>query len=104
MKEAFGQMKRIIREEGVAAVVFAHKDTNRWEALASALVHAGWRVTASWPIATERAHRMRAEGFAALQTSVHLVCRPRPGDAPVGDWADVLRELPKRVGDWMERL
>jgi hypothetical protein len=22
----------------------------------------------------------------------------------VGDWADVLRELPKRVGDWMERL
>jgi hypothetical protein len=24
--------------------------------------------------------------------------------APVGDWGDVLRELPKRVGDWMERL
>ena len=41
---------------------------------------------------------------AALATSVHLVCRPRPVDAPVGDWADVLRELPNRVGDWMERL
>ena len=25
-------------------------------------------------------------------------------DAPVGDWADVLRELPVRVGDWMQRL
>ncbi|MEW6424640.1 MAG: hypothetical protein AB1523_07810 [Bacillota bacterium] len=36
--------------------------------------------------------------------SVHLVCRPRPENAPVGDWADVLRELPQRVGDWMERL
>src|SRR5262249_731049 len=23
---------------------------------------------------------------------------------PVGDWAAVLRELPTRVGDWMERL
>jgi hypothetical protein len=23
---------------------------------------------------------------------------------PVGDWANVLRELPNRVGDWMERL
>ena len=22
----------------------------------------------------------------------------------VGDWADILRELPRRVGDWMERL
>ena len=36
--------------------------------------------------------------------SVHLVCRPRPESASVGDWAEVLRELPARVGDWMERL
>ena len=40
---------------------------------------------------------------AALATSVHLVCRPRTEDR-IGDWSDVLRELPKRVGDWMERL
>ncbi|MBW2309254.1 MAG: hypothetical protein JRG73_20215 [Deltaproteobacteria bacterium] len=41
---------------------------------------------------------------AALATSVHLVCRPRPENALVGDWGNVLRELPGRVGDWMERL
>ena len=48
--------------------------------------------------------RLRARDSAALATSVHLISRPRPDDAPVGDWADVLRELPARVGDWMERL
>lgn len=32
------------------------------------------------------------------------MCRPRPDDAGIGDWANVLRELPSRVGDWMERL
>ncbi len=104
MKEAFSQMKRIIREDGVGSVVFAHKETDRWEALVSALVDAGWRTTGSWPIATERKQRMRGQGYAALETSVHLVCRPRSDDAPVGDWGEVLRELPKRVGDWMERL
>lgn len=104
MYKAFVQMKRVIREDGVASVVFAHKDTDRWEALISALINAGWRTTASWPIMTERLIRVRAKGVAALQTSVHLVCRPRPEGAPVGDWASVLRELPKRVGDWMERL
>ena len=104
MYEAFAQMKRVIREDGVASVVFAHKDTDRWEALVSALVQAGWRTTGSWPIATERRQRMRGQGYAALETSVHLVCRPRPEDAPVGDWGEVLRELPQRVGDWMERL
>src|SRR5690606_21891925 len=61
-------------------------------------------ITASWPVATEMGTRLRARDSAALATSVHLVCRPRSSDAPVGDWADVLRELPKRVGDWMERL
>ncbi len=104
MYEAFAQMKRVIRDDGVASVVFAHKDTDRWEALISALVQAGWRTTGSWPIATERRQRMRGQGYAALETSVHLVCRPRPEGAPVGDWGEVLRKLPKRVGDWMERL
>jgi putative DNA methylase len=104
MKEAFTVMKRAIREEGVGSVVFAHKETDRWEALVSALVEAGWRTTGSWPIATERKQRMRGQGYAALETSVHLVCRPRPEDAPVGDWGEVLRELPRRVGEWMERL
>ena len=47
---------------------------------------------------------MRAKNSAALATSVHLICRPRPEDAPVGDWADVLRALPLRVAAWIERL
>src|SRR3989442_2159958 len=47
---------------------------------------------------------LRARESAALATSVHLICRSRPDDAPVGEWAEILRELPKRVGDWMERL
>jgi len=48
--------------------------------------------------------RLRARDSAALATSVHLVCRPRPDDAPVGDWGEVLRELPQRVGNWIEYL
>jgi putative DNA methylase len=48
--------------------------------------------------------RLRTRESAALATSVHLVCRPRPENTPVGDWGEVLRELPNRVGDWVERL
>jgi len=104
MQEAFTQMKKAIREDGTAAFVFAHKDTDRWEALVSALIKGGWCVTGSWPIETERKGRMRAHESSALATSVHLICRPRPANAPVGEWAMILEELPRRVGDWMERL
>ena len=104
MAHAFADGKRVIKEDGIGTVVFAHQTTEGWEALLSGMVRGGWTITGSWPVATEQAHRLRARDSAALETSVHLVCRPRPKDAPIGDWADVLRELPERVADWMQRL
>jgi putative DNA methylase len=104
MGRAFGEGRRVLSENGVGSVVFAHKTTEGWEALLSGMIHGGWTITGSWPIATEMGSRLRARESAALATSVHLICRPRPEDAPIGDWANVLRELPRRVGDWMDRL
>jgi hypothetical protein len=101
---AFAEGRRIVKDDGLGCVVFAHKTTEGWEALLSGLIKSGWKITGSWPIATERRSRLRSLDSAALATSVHLVCRPRPEKAPVGDWGDVLRELPHRVGEWMERL
>lgn len=103
MALAFAEGRRVLREDGVGSVVFAHKTTEGWEALLSGLVRGGWTITGSWPIATEMGTRLRARESAALATSVHLVCRPRTDDR-VGDWGEVYRELPKRVGDWIERL
>ena len=104
MGDAFAEGRRVLTEEGIGSVVFAHKTTEGWEALLSGMIRGGWTITGSWPIATERVSRLRARDSAALATSVHLICRPRPEDAPIGDWADVLRELPIRVADWIERL
>ena len=104
MARAFAEGRRVLSEDGIGSVVFAHKTTEGWEALLSGMIRGGWTITGSWPLATEMGSRLRARDSAALATSVHLICRPRPEDAPVGEWGDVLRELPKRVGDWIERL
>jgi len=104
MARAFDRGCDIVMPSGIGSVVFAHKTTEGWEALLSGLIGGGWTITGSWPISTEMPNRLRARESAALAASVHLICRPRPDDAGIGDWADVLRELPRRVGDWMERL
>ena len=110
MQEALAEGRRVTIPSGVAVVVFAHKTTQGWEVMLSSLINAGWIVTASWPIDTERSVRPRANESAALASSVHLVCRPREnpdgsvrGDE-IGDWRDVLQELPGRIHDWMPRL
>ncbi len=104
MARAFADGRRVLAGHGVGSVVFAHKTTEGWEALLAGMIRGGWTITGSWPIATELGTRLRARESAALATSIHLTCRPRPADAPIGDWAECLRELPLRVADWMARL
>lgn len=104
VERAFSEGNRILQPDGIGCIVFAHKSTEGWEALLAGIIRAGLAIVASWPVQTEMKARTSARDAASLMGSVNLVCRPRPKDAPVGDWADVLRELPKRVSDWIERL
>jgi putative DNA methylase len=107
MKLALSECRRVLAPEGIAVVVFAHKATAAWEALLQAVVDAGWTITASWPIDTEKGSRLRAMNSAVLGSSIHLVCRPREvgqsGDS-IGDWRTVLEDLPHRIRVWMPRL
>ncbi|HOI54442.1 MAG TPA: DUF1156 domain-containing protein [Phycisphaerae bacterium] len=110
MAQAMAEGRRVLAPTGVGVVVFAHKSTAGWEAQLQAMVDAGWTMTGSWPIDTEMSTRLRAMDSAALASSVHLVCRPRENldgsvrTAEVGDWRDVLSELPKRIHEWLPRL
>jgi len=106
MVKAMTEGCRILSPDGIGCIVFAHKSTNGWEAQLQAMVDAGWTITASWPIDTEMGSRLRAMNSAALASSIHLVVRPHTVNAgsAVGDWRDVLEELPQRINAWLSRL
>lgn len=110
MKVAMSEGRRVLEPRGIGVVVFAHKSTAGWETQLQAMLSAGWTVVASWPIDTELATRLRGMGSAVLASSIHLVLRPRenPDDfvraQTIGDWRDVLAELPRRIHEWMPRL
>lgn len=110
MLRALAEARRITQPQGLGVIVFAHKTTTAWETMLNAVIDAGWIVEASWPIDTEMGSRLRAQDSAVLASSIHLVCRPREDpdggvstDA-IGDWRDVLQELPRRIHEWMPRL
>jgi putative DNA methylase len=110
LTKAFSDGQRVVRADGIGTIVFASKTTASWEAILKAVVDAGWIITGSWPIDTEMEARIAAQGQARLASSVHLVCRPRmksDGSLPaeeIGDWRDVLQQLPRRIHEWMPRL
>jgi len=103
MGRACQESYRVTSPKGVGVFVFASKETPAWEAMLGALTDAGWVITASWPVDTEMGSRLRAKNSAVLASSVHIVARPR-STSTVGDWRDVLSELPQRIHEWMPRL
>lgn len=110
MTMAMIEARRIVGPHGVGVVVFAHKSTSGWEAQLKAMIDASWVITGSWPIDTEMAAKVSGLGQARLASSIHLVCRPRENPDgsvrmnDIGDWRDVLTELPRRIQEWMPRL
>lgn len=109
ISKAFNRLRTILKPDAVGVVVFAHLNTSAWESLLEAVIVAGFRVTAAWPIETERGGRLQAQGTASLQSSIHLVVRPREcvnsaDGHSEGEWRDVIGELPGRIHEWMPRL
>lgn len=58
------------------------KTSTGWHTLLDGLIGAGWEVTATWPVRTEKPGRSVSFDSNALASSIVLACRPRPGDAP----------------------
>jgi putative DNA methylase len=110
MGRAMTEARRVLQPSGIGIIVFAHKSTAGWEAQLQGMMQAGLIVTASWPIDTEREDKVSGIGQARLGSSIHLVCRPRENPDGslradgIGDWRDVLQELPRRIHEWMPRL
>ena len=52
-----------------------------WETFLDAVLRAGFAISGTWPMRTERENRTRNQSSNALASSIVLVCRPRRQDA-----------------------
>src|SRR5207253_10079397 len=71
-----------------------------WETMLEGLIKAGFTITGTWPMRTERPTGVKV-AINALASSIVLVCRPRRVDAPIAsrrEFLNALRsELPKAL-------
>ena len=64
-----------------------------WETFLDAVIEAGFSVTGTWPMRTELGNRMIGQGTNALASSIVLVCRQRPADAPMATRRELVAAL-----------
>lgn len=97
MAQAFSAACKALKPSGRMVIVFAHKNPDAWETLVSAMIRAGFTITASWPIDTEMGGGIRNHNRASLSSSVWLVCRKRPVGAGRGNLKNVRAQMQERI-------
>ena len=107
LMQAFANMRRVIPPEYPLTVYYAFKQeevvveegvaSTGWEVMLAGLMNSGFSIVGTWPMRTELSNRMIASGSNALASSIVLVCRPRPEDAPVISRRDFINALRKEL-------
>lgn len=95
MEEIFAEVHELLNPGGVMTVMFTHREMDAWDTLTSALISAGFTVTATHPIKTEMSDRIGVQGKASADSSILLVGRKHNGDSDTGTtlWEDVEEDI-----------
>jgi adenine-specific DNA methylase len=98
MQKIFTEVRRVLKPDGIMVLMFTHKATGAWDALAKGLVDAGFIITASWPVNTEAEGSLHIKEKNAAKSTIFLVCRPRPdAGSEITYWEDVQPQVKGKV-------
>lgn len=113
MLSACKQMNLYAREDIPVTIYYAYKQSDAdsdgaassgWETMLSAVVNAGFTITGTWPVRTESPGRSIAQGTNALASSIVLVCRKRPEDAPQTTRRNLINILRRELRPALKKL
>ena len=115
-EEGLNKTLRLIRQRCTddypSSIFYAYKQQEEehggqtstgWETMLNALISSGFHVIGTWPIRTERPTGLKVN-VNALASSVILVCRPRPEDAPSITRQQFLDELADEMPKALDQL
>jgi adenine-specific DNA methylase len=98
--DSFKEMYRILKYDGLATIVYAHKTIKGWEAMLNSLISAGFVVTASWPLHTEKT---KWAAKASLASSIYMVCRKTKKEK-VGFFNEIRGKIQERVEEKLKQF
>ncbi len=75
-----------------------------WETMLSAIIQAGFSITGTWPMSTERTGRTIGNGTNALASSIVLVCRKRSENARTCTRRDFITALKRELKPALQKL
>ena len=115
LSKAFQHMKDRTHQDYPVTIYYAFKQSETdgedgsvastgWETMLEGLLKAGFQITGTLPMRTERSARNIAIGTNALASSIVLVCRPRPDNTDIATRRDFIAALRSELPDALRNL
>lgn len=112
MLETCKQIYKYTKNDIPVTIYYAYKqsdfnpsgDASGWESMLNAIIQAGFAITGTWPIKTESPGRILARGTNALASSIVLVCRKRPENAPKTSRRNLIAQLRRELHPALKKL
>jgi putative DNA methylase len=120
LRKAFGRMNGMAHSDYPLTVYYAFKQSETedsdddkgnavvsstgWETMLEGLIKSDFSIGGTWPMRTELSNRSVGLGTNALASSIVLVCRPRPADAPKASRRQFLNELKRDLPQALKLL
>lgn len=103
LKKSFLEINRVLKPEGIATIVYAHKTTDGWETVINSILDSGLTVVSSWPLSTEMSMRLNAKRTASLASSIYIICR-KVQKVDIGFFKDIRKEIIDYVPKKLDQL
>lgn len=114
MLETCKQIYKYAKDDIPVTIYYAYKQSETdedegtsssgWETMLKAIIDAGFAITGTWPMRTEQAYRAVSMGTNALASSIVLVCRKRPEDAPQTTRRNLINILRRELRPALKKL
>ncbi|GAB3041073.1 hypothetical protein GCM10025298_33210 [Natronobiforma cellulositropha] len=104
LTNVFDQANQKLKDDGIMAFTFHHKETEGWSTVLKSVLEAGFYVTALYPIRGEMRGSTHIYEKANIEYDMIVVCRNREVDPEPVSWRSLEDDIYFRASDEINRL
>ncbi|MFP3137700.1 MAG: DUF1156 domain-containing protein [Nitrososphaeria archaeon] len=100
---ALRELRRILSDDGLLVLFFAHSSVEAWTHIVETLSGAGFHVESATPLRTEPSESVTSREKFSMESSIVLACRPRPEGAPTVYLETIIDRIRDEIREAVEK-
>ena len=104
IQRVFTESNRVLKDDGLMAFTFHHKETEAWASMLKPILNAGFYIDAVYPIHSEMGTSTHIINKKSISYDTIIVCRKRLDESPEVSWNNLKVQIYGETKEMIERL